>query len=192
MNTKALIGLVIALVVVGGGAWYFSQQEGSGGPLGDGVPTGDKKDVVGSGSLSDLMKRGGSSVCTVSSKDPNSVSSGKVYVAGGSVRGDFTSAVDGKSYESHFINADGYIYTWSSAMPQGMKMADDGKMMEGGTSSAPEGSVDPSVAYDYSCDSWTGDQGMFAPPAEVTFMDFSAGIPGAGAMMPTVPAVYPQ
>jgi hypothetical protein len=141
------------------------------------------KNMMGSGTFMDLMKLGGSFECTIASEDPNAVSNGTVYVSGGKVRGDFTSTVDGAAYDSHFINADGYIYTWSSAMPQGMKMADTG-MREGAPSTGEEapGSFDPSVKVDYNCNPWMVDNGKFTPPSDVAFMDFTQGFDAEAIM----------
>lgn len=190
MSTKAIIGLLVAIVVVGTGVWYFG---GKGGSEEDGamMEGGEEESRMGSGTFMDLMRLGGSFECKVSSEDPNAVSNGTVYVSGEKIRGDFTSTVDGAAYDSHFINAEGYIYTWSSAMPQGMKMANKG-MMEGegpGKAEAPQ-SFDPSVKVDYECHPWIANSGKFSPPSDVTFMDFTQGF-DAEAMMKMQGALTP-
>lgn len=180
MNTNAIIGLVVAVVVVGAGVWYFGGNN-TGENMNESMQ-GNEESQMGSGTFMDLMKLGGSFECTVSSEDPNSVSNGTVFVSGEKIRGDFTSTVNGTPYDTHFINADGFIYTWSSAMPQGMKMADQG-MMEGEASpSEAPGSFDPSVKVDYECNPWMADAGKFTPPSDVSFMDFTQGF-DAEAMM---------
>lgn len=189
MSTKVVIGLIAALLVVAAGAWYFMGQGGASIPDGAMVGEGDES-MTGSGSLSDLMRMGSSVKCTVHSEDPNAISDGMVYVSGGKVRADFTSAVAGTNHESSMITADGYIYTWSSAMPQGLKMKNEGADTPSSAPTEP-GSVNPNVKVNYSCAPWMVDSSVFMPPANIEFMDFSSMMPG-GAGMPALPAGYPQ
>lgn len=170
MNQNTIIGIVVAIVVVGG-AYYVTQGGVSetASQTGEDTQAGETAQAGAfTGSVSELAARGGSWKCTVDASTAQSISSGVTYVSGGKVRGDFTTNVQGYgSVESHMI-ADGTdVYTWSSAMPQGIKT----KMMatgQGGTATSGRG-VDANTAYSYDCQPWVADATLLIPPANITF-----------------------
>ncbi len=181
MSSKALLGIIAAVVVVGGGAWYLSTSKGTT----EGAPTAGNENEeaetnAGSGTFADLMMRAGSWKCTVTTTIEEAPSSGTVYVAGGKVRADFVSkpaALNGAEVASSMIQMDGYVYTWTDAFPQGMKM----KIPEGNnTQGSSQAGVDYSSKVDYDCGAWSVDASMFTPPASVTFMELGeGGMPGS-------------
>lgn len=123
------------------------------------------------GSLADLAKRGGSWKCTVDSSTAQAASSGIVYVSGDMVRGDFTSTIQGYgSVGSHLLVNDGYSYSWSSMMPQGIKtkVTTTG---DGGTATSGSG-ADVNHSYSYDCAPWTADASLFTVPTDVTFQTY--------------------
>lgn len=169
MEIKTLIGIVVAIVVVGGGIWYVSTNKAEA-PI-DGMPATTEDTAEGSGTLAELMKRSGSYKCTVEMKptqaNGNTESSGTVYVSAGKMRGDFTTAVaelGGKIVESYMISADGYVYTWSNLMPQGMKM-----QISATGETTTQGGMDASAAVDYHCAPWSVEASRFTVPTNVTF-----------------------
>lgn len=175
MNTNALIGLVALIAVVGGGVWFFSNKNTE--PMSD-----DSQEMTsGAGTFAELMAHTGSWKCDVTTSQAQAPSTGTAYISDGKVRADFTSEVNGSSVTSHMISADGYVYTWSDAYPQGMKMM----IPEGETTandSAPTG-IPADENVDYSCSLWLADAGMFTPPASVSFMELGEnGIPGGYPM----------
>lgn len=176
MSKNAIMALV-GVVIVAGAGWYFYSQK-------DGVSMTGSNSETAMGSLKDLMARG-SSKCTVSNTVENSVSQGVVYIGDGKMRGDFTSTMTNPAMtiESHMISDGEFVYTWSSSMPQGIKIAVSATE---GQSSAPESDTvdlyNAQVSYD--CDSWSVDTAMFELPSGVTFTDLSSmmkSMPGAGA-----------
>lgn len=191
MNITTVIGVVVALAVVGGGGWYLSQQgafEGMMGPSQEAENEATDNPAPSSGTLADIMRFSGSVRCEVETTDPNAVSSGIVYVTDGEMRADFTSTVAGKAYDSHMIRAEGKLYTWSSAASQGMVMEESEAQASASGSAQASTALDPSVSVNYSCHPWVADDALFAPPSEVTFMDFSAMMQGgAGMQLPKMP-----
>lgn len=169
METKTIISIIVALVVVGGGVWYMTSHHQLTMPAGEATTTGENQE--GSGTLADLMMRSGSYKCTVEMKptadNQNAQSSGTVYIGNGKMRGDFNTvvaAMGNKTVESHMISSDGYVYTWSNLMPQGMKMqvaTNDGAATQGG--------LDASAAVDYHCAPWMVQDSQFVLPTNVTF-----------------------
>jgi hypothetical protein len=175
MTQNTAIGLVVAVVVGLGGEYYLMHQDAVSKP-----ETGDQKSASTTaladttqagkfkGSFTELAARGGSWKCTVDTSTAQSISSGVTYVSAGKVRGDFTTSVQGYgSVESH-VMADGQdVYTWSSMMPQGLKV----KMTaqgSGGTVASGQG-ADANQAYSYDCQPWVADATLFTLPASVTF-----------------------
>lgn len=186
MNTQTIIALVIAVVVVVGGVWYFSSRGPAGAPTGEVGASNN-----GSGTLQSLMGLAGSMKCEVATAAGPSQSSGTVYIANGKMRGDFnsTSAATGERViESHMIRAGGFMYTWSSAAPQGVKFSEEA-IASVNTQSNGKGGVDPNAQVTYSCSVWAADEALFAPPSTVSFVDMSAMMQGgAGIPSGTLPA----
>jgi len=173
MNTNALIGVIVAIVVVGGGAWYLTTQ-GTPSPEG---PEAVQQEAAGEGTFAELMMRSGSWKCDITTTIEEAPSTGVAYIADGKIRADFTStpAATGQPVTSHMISADGYVYTWSDMYPQGMRIM----IPEG------EATVDTEVggmAYDsrvdYDCQPVAANASLFVAPSDVTFMELGAnGMP---------------
>ncbi len=187
MSTKAIIGLIAAVVVIGGGAWYFSSKGTEGGAAMMGTEE-KKEEAKGMGSFAELVGKAGSWKCTVKTNVEQAPSEGVAYIADGKVRADFSSkiaALGGKEVKSSMIQVDGYVYTWSDMIPQGMKM----KIPENTATPQAQtsGGFDYSAQVDYDCGPWMMDATKFDPPASVTFMEL-----GKNGMPQGMPAGMPQ
>lgn len=185
MSTHAIVGFVIAVVVIGGGIWYYATSDT---PMPQGEQTAlenGKTGNKGSGSLSSLFGMTGSYTCTISSGAPGGIARGTVYISDGNVRGDFVTVENnGQEIMVSMIQSGEYMYNWSSAASQGVKMKiDTGTSMSIGN--AGEAQFDTSAAVDYSCEMSSVDANLFVPPSEVQFMDLSAA-------MQNMPASFPQ
>lgn len=120
------------------------------------------------GSMQELIARGGSWTCSVSSTAGGVASNGTTYAANGMVRSDFTSEIPQVgSIESHMIVRDGLAYTWTSMMNQGFKFP----ISEGDGEAEVSAEVAAPVHqdYDFSCSPWVADASRFALPAGITF-----------------------
>lgn len=173
---KILVGAV-AVVVVGAGAYFMmggspampGDQEALNEAVKDVAPTGVR-------SLRSIMAAGGAHVCTFTSEDPNASNKGTVYVSGDSIRGEFESNIKGMGMmKSHMLQDAGFMYTWSAAMAQGMKMAipEGNAMGDTGSTASGHESFDAGVEMAYDCKPWTPDSSSFTLPAGVEFMDMS-------------------
>lgn len=175
MNTNLLIGLVALVVVLGGGAWFLSSRDAKQPP----VPT-TVQEQQGAASFGELIARAGSWTCTVSTSVEAAPSEGTTYIADGKIRADFVSRpvmLGGKEVATHMIQSDGYVYTWSDMMPQGMKMLIPKDMP---TSSAGDavGTVSADAQVQYSCLPWIVDASKFEPPSNISFMELGVdGLP---------------
>lgn len=163
---------LIALVVVGGGAWYAMQgtveaptQETERAQVNE-APVSDIQNF--SGSMQELMARGGSWTCDVASTAGGVTSSGSTYVANGMVRSDFSSNIPQVgNVESHLIVRDGLAYTWTSMMSQGFKFPVS--QAEGEAEVSAEVAAQMNQDYDFSCEPWVTDESVFALPNRITF-----------------------
>lgn len=175
MNKKILIVVVVLLLVVGG--YFFMKGQKGGTPAGTQGTT--ETSSGGLKSLKDLIASGVAQKCTFSTSDTSGVSEGTTYVAGGKMRGDFTSTVSGKTTKSHMIADGKTTYIWVDGEKTGFKTTfeetatakPEGTQVSEGTASG--GGVDLNQKTDYKCSTWITDSSQFTPPADVKFTDFS-------------------
>ena len=174
MSTKAIIGLVLAVVVIGGGAWYVSSHK-------EAAPAEEagqaKEGTAEKGTLGALLALGGSLTCNVTMPTAGGESTGVIYISNGQVRSDVTAAVGGKQIAAHMIKNGDYFYSWTDAYPQGVKV----KITA--TSGSTNEAYDPNQEVQYSCGAWIPDASKFEVPTTVTFMDVSA-MKGPGGAVP--------
>lgn len=183
MSSKLIVGVVLVVVLVGAGYVVYTQKANNLGDAAGGTSLAGSDDAgrndtpdtpmggIFRGSLFDLAARGGNYICTFTAATAEGESSGTVYVSGDTVRGEFMTSAAGTTMESHMLNMGGYVYTWSPAMPTGMKMrATQGT---GDASTGTQGSYsDMQQEYDYDCNAWSLDTSKFALPEGVQFMEF--------------------
>ncbi len=173
MSTK-IIGGVVALVLVAGGAAYFVMNQPPASPAQGGATNTANTSENGSGafqgSLADLMGRGGDWQCTFNVENEVSKSDGTVFVSGEKLRGDFASMVPqlNQTIDSHMIQSEGYVYVWTSLTTQGFKSKATLGTADGTTAFKDQG-VDINQQYNYNCSPWTVDVSKFELPAGVTF-----------------------
>lgn len=176
MNTKLVAGIV-GLVAVAGGAYYFMNM--SGGASGTEDASGAKESAEAgafSGSVFALAERGGDWKCTVDASAQTgggeAVSSGVVYVSDKKIRADFTTTVQGfGNVDSHMVADGTNVYSWTSMMPQGFKVAQTAAG-EGGTETSG-GGFDANQSYSYDCQPTSADSSRFTPPAHITFTELN-------------------
>ena len=121
------------------------------------------------GSIKNLLAAGKNQTCTIKYPVGEQMGEGTVYVSGKNLRGDFTITSAEKTFDSHMIQDETYMYSWSSLSPQGVKMkiAELEKVQASPTAE----SVDLNQEVDVNCSSWSVDSGKFTPPADVNFME---------------------
>lgn len=183
MSKNAIIGLVVAIVVVGGGAWFFAAN-----PSTEGGATGSQNVQGESGKLTfkELMLMGGSKKCEVAVNTPESPATGMVYVSGENVRSDIVAKpanMGGTEVSAHMIKNGDYVYSWTDMMPQGVKV----KLTAAESAGASAG-YDANAEVDYSCSAWIADASYFEVPSGVTFMEFSGA---AGGTLPAGSGIQP-
>lgn len=184
MTTKLALWVLGAVLVAGGGYYYVSHRSSmpEAGTVSQGATassTGEAGAQQGgafSGSIADLSARGGDWSCVIKAQsDTGSAQAGTVgtvYVSGHNVRGDFSTNAPGYGVvESHMIADGTNVYTWSSAMPFGIKTAMTASSQSGSQATSGQGaSANQSYAYD--CTPAQSDASLYAPPANVTFRSY--------------------
>ncbi|MFA5776072.1 MAG: hypothetical protein WC988_00745 [Patescibacteria group bacterium] len=131
------------------------------------------------GNVFDLIKLGKILKCTYS-MDAEGVSiSGISYVSGKNMRGDFENTdPTGSKMQSHMISDGAWVYTWTSASPQGFKMnvSDaESKTPTADTGSSANGQNLDNFKnnLDFKCNPWVEDTSLFQVPSDIKFTDFS-------------------
>jgi hypothetical protein len=128
----------------------------------------------GQGSFKDLLALGKSLKCDSSFTSNGNTSTGTTYIAGGNMRGDFSSQIEGRTMQTHMIIKDQTSYTWveGSGTAMGFKMALNSSSTPNSISKTPR-SADINQQINYNCQSWSEDSAQFDLPAGVTFQDQS-------------------
>lgn len=169
-STPLIAGIGLVAVIVLG--WWALGGKSEPAPIVSEEGEGEEiavsaEEGVFNGSMTDLIKRGGNFMCTFSHSSAVAQSTGTVYISGSDIRGDFQSKTQGINVESHMIQKEGYIYTWSPMTPTGFKI----KAVEGdGDSSASMSAQysDMNQDYAYDCKMWSRTADKFALP-NITF-----------------------
>jgi len=131
-----------------------------------------------SGNLKELITRNVPLKCTFDYQDETAGSTtGTVYISGDNMRGDFEMTQAEQKFTSSMIRDQGYVYTWSSAQPQGMKMKLEEPDTQMSQEEIPENFSQQldieNESINYSCNPWSPDNSMFTPPANIEFTDLS-------------------
>lgn len=173
MNKNILIGIVGGGVLVIAGTYYAlsirgtSVQQAAQTQTSTITENSEAQPEKFNGSLTQLASRTGSWKCTIDTAVAPASVSGTTYVAHGKVRGDFIATIKGYGdISTHMLFDDEYVYTWSSAMPQGMKMKMNLSSATGTTSAQM---MSTNQAYAYGCSPWTSDDALFVLPANIVF-----------------------
>jgi hypothetical protein len=189
MNSTVMSSIVVAALLIAGGAWYLLSDSGTTESEVAGDPSSEAQLAGAEGSLAALMGRGENVTCNVRHTTEAGESTGTVYVMNGKMRADFTtdsSALGGEVVTSHMINDGEWMYMWSDESPQGMKMSvSEVAAGEEGSSAGMSGSWESfAEAGAYDCTAWTVDASVFSVPGEVSFLELGAAFPS----MPNLPA----
>jgi hypothetical protein len=178
-NAPLILGIILLLLLSAGGYWYMKKSPSS-------QITGNNKmmanQTTGGGmmSMKDLLALGKDQTCTFSTTSESGTVNGSSYMSGGKVRTNFNGTYpDGKSYDGGMISDGAYVYSWTTDTKQGFKMAMTDSLKESvedvkkDFENNPNKYVNQDEKMDYKCSSWPVDKGMFDPPSDITFTDYS-------------------
>jgi len=188
---KIIITLIVVFLIVGVGAYVFMASNKNAMPkIGPGavIPASENTESAGEKdaltSLKELVSQGIPQRCTFDYQDPESgKNSGTMFISGNKLRGDFMiKDEEGNVVNGGMITDDTYLYTWDNDKKEGFKMAITADIKE----QSEEIRNNPSQAFDmdkkanYICSPWVVQAGIFTPPQDVQFADFSEMMKGFG------------
>ncbi len=178
-----IVGAVIILILILAAGFYISQKSQKTQAEKPASQATEAPVSEQTGTIKGLLAMGKDLTCDVSYSVEQNKTVGKINVAGQKMSGDFTiTTSDGKTMDMHMIQKDGYIYSWSSALPQGTKMKIPAESAS--PTPAPSGvstGFNPNQQVQYKCSPWGVDDSKFNPPSTVQFMDISAMTKSPGA-----------
>lgn len=174
MKQKLIIGIVAVIIVVGA-IWAMTNKKSAPSGSPSDTNTENTNIIIDSKaqSLKALMAANIPQECSFQTSADSSASEGKVYLAKGMMRGDFTSTSGGQTFTSHMITKDGAVYTWIDNMTTGFKTSMDADAQAKTDNSQKQG-VDINQELNYNCKPWSADTSTFELPANITFNDLGA------------------
>ena len=198
-NIKKYGIAIVALVVIGVGAWMFMSPSATAPTDGANFMRQGMSDQMvdraektsPSGSLRSLLSGGSSQVCTFTQGEGSVLSRGLSYISNGKVRVDAeVPASAGMMRKSHMIFVDDTSYLWIDDEPMGMKFSVPANGND--TLTAPDMGLQPPIDLDdvsmqYDCKPWRADASYFEPPTEVMFHSMEDMMKGAMGGMEGMP-----
>jgi len=204
MSQKMIIGVLCAVILVGGGAWFYQSQSDGGstslmksGEKGSSAQSlGEKKGVLGelgdmvTGTFADIMVKGQSAYCTFDGIDPETSEriKGSIYTSGENFAMEADTVMEDIELRMNVVQNDRVMYMWSDQEDVMPAMKIDMSMFPEDDSEDVESPLafleDPESGVDYSCRAWIPRASAFEPPKDIEFYDMFGGMMGAfGAMM---------
>ena len=190
MSPQKIIVICAAVVVIGGGVWFFTHKtadapettsiEAVTASDARGTSEAEMESLNGLGSLASVFSLGQNLRCEFSSRGSDGSSEGTFYTDGERFRvtaqHDFSSDV---RQSSDMINDGDFMYIWGQS-PEGdmamkMPVLDENDWAEYDSPADSEQEyVDVDEEVEYDCDRWRVDPSVFVPPSDVEFMDMAA------------------
>ncbi len=176
MQKTTKIGVIIAgIIIIGLGVFLITQKKSSNeleqiptdSSVTENAPQGKKM------AFSELVKQGDAYQCTVTQYIDSTFTAtteGKVFIAGGKVRGNFSTQVEGMNVDTSMIARDGLVHTWTSLANIGIttkqvKNTEEEKPVE----TSGQFSWNDEMIGDYDCQDWKEDTSVFEVPKNITF-----------------------
>ena len=121
--------------------------------------------LTGFNSINYLIALKTPNVCTIKAVSPNRT--GTVYVAGGQMRGDLKSVMNGTTVDVSMISDGTNLFVWKPGAATGIRLSS--ALTASGSTIATNGGLDPSADISYSCAPWSAQTSQFNPPTSVVF-----------------------
>ncbi len=202
MSQKLIIGILGAVILAGGGVWYYQtniaeKSDATGVKNSTRVEAEEESGGIfgaiksGSESFGDILKGGAAQECRFSGTDPETkeYGEGTIFIDGESFRMEANTNADGVETEVNIITHEKVMYMWSSDDEEQAGIKLDLSMFEDMESEEkPESPIDwlkdPESNVKYECKGWSVRRDSFEPPKDVVFTDMF-GAMGAmfGGMM---------
>lgn len=178
MNKNVLIGIITAVVLVGGGvAFMMSQSADDNNAATNNTSTTNQEAEVTSelASLNELLTRNENTSCTFSHTDDAGMrTNGTAYFSNQRMRVSFTTTSEQETTSGNMLRDAEAMYVWEDGKQEGFKMSLSSFEDTQQSSNNDTSSVDQDQDYNVECRSWSVDESLLTPPSDVTFTDFTA------------------
>ena len=188
MNLKTIGWIVVAVIIIALGVWYFRPSGSVNAPVGGTATTTDNGTTgTANGSTKapsspvassnntfhSIFTQSGNHECDYDATSATGKSSSKIFIADGKMRGEFRSTMGATPVASLMIYRNGYLYSWSEGATTGTKTSITSlsdlptvipKDLAGG---AIYGTSADNVGW--YCHDWLKDTSAFTIPTYVTF-----------------------
>lgn len=178
---KTIIGIIAAVVIIVAGFFFFAGKAKAP-AVGElrtenGQPQQAATDTGAGTSLKELIGLDTAQRCTFDDAVTGGQVSGTVYVGGGKVRTDFATQQGGQPVVGHTIIDGESSYMWIDGMKDGFKVSVAAGAQQSAATGGAQG-IDMDAKVEYRCEPWALDASKFKLPANVTFREMQAAIPG--------------
>jgi hypothetical protein len=162
MNPKTTLLVLLALIVIGAGAFALTRTAQA--------PGGSDTAAVqgGSTTLKALLAAGIPQKCDFTDSTDGTETSGTVYVSGGKARSDVKATASGQTFTMHTLVEGDTMHSWIDETKMGMKM-----MNTSADTQSSNQSFDASKTLEYRCGAWVPDSSKFTLPTDITFTTFT-------------------
>lgn len=123
---------------------------------------------MGDNAFTRALAAGGDFECDITFVQASVQTKSLVRVSGTQLRADFESMTTAGTMKGSMIQTEGWVYTWSSAMPQGFKAAATTEKPGDPMALLLQGQ-NPPEGIEYDCRPWTADKSVFVVPTDITF-----------------------
>ena len=175
-KTVIAVLVILALIILGGGAYFALGKKGGPGPKGNAAGSQGHQESSSPKTLKDLLTSGVSQKCifTNTTEDGSTTMEGIVYASGGKIRGDFTSKTKEKTLVTHVVVEGKTNYMWMDD-EKGYKITVDENAASSSTGDQQTNTtVDMNKSFDYQCSPWVVNDSLFGVPTNISFTDMSA------------------
>jgi len=168
-STSLIAGAIVTVIIIGTAGFFLLKKPAQ--TLQESTTTQPTQqgESQTKGSIKNLLAAGKNQTCTIKYPAGEQMGEGTVYVSDKNLRGDFTMTFEEKTIDSHMIQDETYMYSWSSLSPQGVKMKIT--ELEKVQASPTAEYIDLDQEIDINCSPWSVDSSKFTSPADVTFVE---------------------
>ena len=192
MKNNKLIIIAVIIIVLLAGLFFWNNLRSKKGTSNELTQTQKSEDIEKTeeaeldelsveGSVFDLFKLGKNVSCTYSGTSEGTALTGTTHVSGKKMHGTYSVTTNGNTIEGNMVSDGEWLYTWTSEMPQGVKI-NINKAEEELAGETSDGTSTESLTkdYNYKCTNWKVDESVFSVPTNITFTDLSQTLQDMG------------
>src|SRR3972149_11176461 len=105
-QTLLIAGAIVAVIIIGAAGFFLLKKPAQTPQESTAVQQTQPEESQAKGSIKNLLAAGKNQTCTIKYPAGEQIGEGTVYVSGKNLRGDFTMTSEGKTIDSHMIQAE--------------------------------------------------------------------------------------